>query len=839
VAIDWWVTAEPVDAACPACANVGPHPIRAVIDEAAFPLLACVGCGTAFWAQRHTADYLAPTTRSWMYYRAELEDSMDAPFRDLETLSVAASIAFSGRDRLTFVDVGCGVGFAADMARHIYGWDAIGIDPGDVSAFAANEWAMPTTTGTFPTDYQGQAPELLFCSEVIEHVENPLQFLQDLHSGMAPESLLLLTTPPAELIAPTTEADELMQVLFLGEHLQYFSADGLTLLLARAGFELQGIHIHEARRSVLASKGHVPHIGWPSPMLDDSRMRGYLLERNLTAPPLVRVFGSRAYAMAVNQGDLAESNDLWRGISRAYESVMQQPVTPRAVEHAADAVRSRYIDSVDQYPANLALISYLRGMHLLLQGGAHAETLDWLRAADSLARAWEDGRQQFNPISPRDGHLRVIPLWVSQQIPVALQCRSDHLGTELQIARGRIDELERFIAELGQSGEVSSAKIEQLVSAWELTDNQRHLEEIREKARGLRDQLSEAQMRRDHLGEELAREHERYRAILNSRSMQWGMAVTAPVRNWRSAGRIRPVVIAEPATQEPVAADAAVVPESKFAPVNVQIDLAPITQTAGIKVALIAGWDARGQISSATAHLARGFADAGFAPVLVSSKSHDPDWISLNESRLRETFHAVLSADHTARDFRSWQIAFDSLDGLADASELILANDSVVGAFFDPGNFLAALTQPGVDVRGALESHGPVPHLQSWLLWFGPRVMADRALQRYLSRYEPGLTKRELIESMEIPLAFWFGQQGYEVNAVISALSTATAQSNPATERWQRLLEMGLPYIKRELLTNAELAARFPRDQLTQTLENFATDVDVNELIDESLRQMG
>jgi hypothetical protein len=53
------------------------------------------------------------------------------------------------------------------------------------------------------------------------------------------------------------------------------------------------------------------------------------------------------------------------------------------------------------------------------------------------------------------------------------------------------------------------------------------------------------------------------------------------------------------------------------------------------------------------------------------------------------------------------------------------------------------------------------------------------------------------------------------------------------------LLEMGLPYIKRELLTNAELVQRFPRAQLTQTLERFAIDVDVNELIDESLRQMG
>jgi len=839
VAINWWVTAEPVEAACPACANVGPHPIRAVIDEAAFPLLACVGCGTAFWAQRHTADYLAPTTRSWMCYRAELEDSMDAPFRDLEVLNAVASVAFGGRKDLTFVDVGSGVGFAADMAQRIYGWDAVGLDPGDVSIFAANEWAMPTTTGTFPSDYQGQAPELLFCSEVIEHVENPLQFLQDLYSGMAPESLLLLTTPPVELVAPTTDPDELMQVLFLGEHLQYFSVDGLSSLLARAGFELQGIHIHEARRSVLASKGHVPHIGWPSLLPDDSRMRVYLLERNLTAPPHVRVFGSRAYAMAVNQGDLAESNDLWRGISRAYESVMQQPVTPKAVEKAAAAVRSRYIDSVDQYPANLALISYLRGMHLLLQGGTDAETLDWLRAADSLACAWEDGRQRFNPLSPRDGHLRVIPVWVSQQIPVALERRADHLGTELRLARGRIEELERFVAELVQSGKVSSAKIEQLVTAWEVADHQRHLKDIREQTRQLRHRLSEAQMRRDHLGEELTREHERYNAILQSRSMQWGMAVTAPVRNWRSAGRIRPVVIAEPATQEPIAADAEVVPESKFAPVNVQIDLAPVTPTAGMKVALIAGWDARGQISSATTHLAQGFANAGFAPVLVSSKSHDPDWISLNEGQLRETFHAVLSADHTARDFRSWQIAFDSLDGLADASELILANDSVVGAFFDPSDFLAALTQPGVDVRGALESHSPVPHLQSWLLWFGPRVMADRALQRYLSRYEPGLTKRELIESMEVPLAFWFGQQGYEVNAVISALSTATAQSNPATERWQRLLEMGLPYIKRELLTNAELVQRFPRDQIAQTLERVAIDVDVNELIDESLRQMG
>jgi len=408
----------------------------------------------------------------------------------------------------------------------------------------------------------------------------------------------------------------------------------------------------------------------------------------------------------------------------------------------------------------------------------------------------------------------MIPVWVSQQAPVAVARLADQLGlVSLMQPRDKL-ELQRMV-----SGVMS-------------------LEELGNLTRELRERLSASQNQRDLLFEELTRERLRYHAIRQSRSMRLGMAATAPVRNWRRTGSVRGMADASinsgDLTQETRA-----VQTLKFPPVDVQIDVPPASPVAGTKVALIAAWDSRGQISAATAHLAKGFSDFGYSPILVASKGHDPDWIEANRSWLRENFHAVLSAEHDDRDFRSWLIAFEALEGLSDASELILANDSVIGALFDPSEWLAALTNPTCDVRGALESHGPVPHLQSWMLWFGPKVMAEGALLRYLARYGPGLTKRELIETMEIPLAYWFGLQGYEVDAVISALTTATGSSNPATERWQRLIELGMPYVKRELLHNPELATRFPREHLTRTVQQFADEVDVDYLINESLRQLG
>ena len=96
-----------------------------------------------------------------------------------------------------FLDAGCNAGFATEAARTL-GFDALGVDVDPVTIdtarqlfpkarFAAEDIATLAT--------RGEQFDVLYCSEVIEHLPRPLPFLHSLRQLLAPGGRALLTTP--------------------------------------------------------------------------------------------------------------------------------------------------------------------------------------------------------------------------------------------------------------------------------------------------------------------------------------------------------------------------------------------------------------------------------------------------------------------------------------------------------------------------------------------------------------------------------------------------------------------------------------------------------------------
>jgi len=139
-------------------------------------------------------------------------------------------------DRL--LDVGCGYGFALDFARWKHGWAVVGVEP---STFAARRGAADLGIDirneplTADTDL-GDAFPLVLCSEVLEHVTDPLELLRQIARRMTPDGTLLLTTPDAAVVHRDSNDGEIVDVLSAGLHVFLASRQGLEGLLARAGF---------------------------------------------------------------------------------------------------------------------------------------------------------------------------------------------------------------------------------------------------------------------------------------------------------------------------------------------------------------------------------------------------------------------------------------------------------------------------------------------------------------------------------------------------------------------------------------------------------------------------
>lgn len=142
----------------------------------------------------------------------------------------------------TFLDVGCNTGFAVEAARQL-GYDALGID---VDAMATAEAAKVFPDCSFSTlsvqqlAESGKQFDLIYCSEVIEHLTELGGFLDAIAKLMKPDSVLYMTTPDVGHFTLRKPFFREPLMTWDGirppEHLFYFSKANMAQLFKRYGF---------------------------------------------------------------------------------------------------------------------------------------------------------------------------------------------------------------------------------------------------------------------------------------------------------------------------------------------------------------------------------------------------------------------------------------------------------------------------------------------------------------------------------------------------------------------------------------------------------------------------
>ena len=139
------------------------------------------------------------------------------------------------------LDLGCGAGhFTAALVRH--GCTVIGTD----IAERALERARETSPGADlrPMSPDGDLPlahgevDLVWCSEVIEHVPDVGALLTEVRRVLRPGGRLLLTTPAHGRLRRVLLAALRFDAHFdpFGQHVRFFSARSLRGALERSGF---------------------------------------------------------------------------------------------------------------------------------------------------------------------------------------------------------------------------------------------------------------------------------------------------------------------------------------------------------------------------------------------------------------------------------------------------------------------------------------------------------------------------------------------------------------------------------------------------------------------------
>jgi 2-polyprenyl-3-methyl-5-hydroxy-6-metoxy-1,4-benzoquinol methylase len=165
---------------------------------------------------------------------AALPDALEPPYFEVRQRFLLDEVTAGVRT----LDLGCGEGvFTAVLARA--GADVVGADVAE-TALARAERAHPglrfmLVSDVGPLPFADGGFELVWASEVIEHVADTARWLSEVRRVLAPGGRLLLTTPQHGRLAVAVHGLERYSEP-LGDHLHLYTRRSLRTLLSEFGF---------------------------------------------------------------------------------------------------------------------------------------------------------------------------------------------------------------------------------------------------------------------------------------------------------------------------------------------------------------------------------------------------------------------------------------------------------------------------------------------------------------------------------------------------------------------------------------------------------------------------
>ncbi|HEY2864033.1 MAG TPA: class I SAM-dependent methyltransferase [Casimicrobiaceae bacterium] len=309
-------TAAKVDGKhCPVCGRDSGHtPLLTVPSltpsAIVLTLLRCGGCVSVFYDPpdiRDFSDLGQDREDFWRIYAESFCGVWEMIW------PILATGAPTGK---TLLDVGCGMGFALDFWRSAKGGEAVGVEVSEYGAVGSE--LLEVTIHKEPlqecTPLAGRRFDVVYASEVIEHVPDPTAFAAMLAGRVKDSGVLVMTTPCAAFVVPLNHSTTLLAALAPGFHGFLISPEAFGDIARKAGFAHVDVRVFGERQILWAS--HVPR----TINHDSAELRGPYFDY-LTA------------RLASNE----VSSSLWQGL--AYRCVRDLAGTGRFAEAKSLATR--------------------------------------------------------------------------------------------------------------------------------------------------------------------------------------------------------------------------------------------------------------------------------------------------------------------------------------------------------------------------------------------------------------------------------------------------------------------------------------------------------------------
>lgn len=254
------ITVQAVSPACPACTK--PSGELSLVVEEFFRLARCHSCGTEFFSREKSDSAKVRDSAYWEDYKFEVygDPSVRREFEGRYQRLVDLAEQRVG-PITSLLDFGCGIGNFVSYASS-RGVRAVGAD---VDARAVELGCSRGLDIITADEVDSRIPDSSLDAatmwDVIEHLLDPHQGLQDLVRKVRPGGALLFETPDAGfpvrrailwLHARSGGRIDLTDPFYYLEHRTYFTEAGLRALLERSGCELVAVQRAQSPREKMA-----------------------------------------------------------------------------------------------------------------------------------------------------------------------------------------------------------------------------------------------------------------------------------------------------------------------------------------------------------------------------------------------------------------------------------------------------------------------------------------------------------------------------------------------------------------------------------------------------------
>ena len=241
------------------------------------------------------------------------------------------------------------------------------------------------------------------------------------------------------------------------------------------------------------------------------------------------------------------------------------------------------------------------------------------------------------------------------------------------------------------------------------------------------------------------------------------------------------------------------------------------------RVAVLAQWGPDSRLSRSVSELTNSLLSNGYPVVLVSAADGlgPLEWPGDVPENV-----TVLRRRNVGYDFGSWAVALDRYPLIAAADQVLLVNDSLAGPFQPIDHLYKMFDETGADVWGMTDSSQlGTHHLQSYCMGFKHGCLQEPALAKFWHDICIESTRDDIIHRYEIGLSRLLHREHFSVDAAFRHSQVVRGGDNPTIHGWRQLLDLGLPFVKRQLLRQPELTPDGSQVR-AELLRRFGVDVD-------------